>query len=190
MKKFLMMTVAGGVLITGAVAVTAQTRGVERGAPILAEELAPTEIRHRAKGHRADHRAGRRGDNRMGRRLLRLRDDYDADGDGRVTQAEIDETRTAQHATHDGDGDGALSLTEYEALWLEAMRERMVRRFQRHDRDGDGQVTADEYLDTTSSIVELRDRTGDGALDLDDVRRGPRERMRRERQREEGGREL
>ncbi|MEO1276973.1 MAG: acid-shock protein, partial [Pseudomonadota bacterium] len=99
---------------------------------------------------------------------------YDADGDGAVTQAEIDSTRAARLAEFDVDADGTLSITEYEALWLDAMRERMVRQFQRHDRDGDGIVTADEFQRRTANMVMLRDRNGDGALSIYDLRRNRR----------------
>ncbi|MEO0760891.1 MAG: hypothetical protein AAFZ09_03645, partial [Pseudomonadota bacterium] len=99
---------------------------------------------------------------------------YDTDGDGRITQAEIDAVRADQHGRFDSDDDGALTLEEYEALWLDAMRERMVRRFQRHDRDGDGRVTTEEYGREMRNLVERRDRNGDGVLSREDV--GPRRR--------------
>ena len=62
---------------------------------------------------------------------------FDADGDGRVTQAEVDEYRGSRLAEFDTDGNASLTLSEYEALWLAAMREKMVDRFQVLDADGD-----------------------------------------------------
>lgn len=102
-----------------------------------------------------------------------LRDTFDRDGDGRLIQAEIDATRADQLARFDSDQSGSLTLDEYEALWVEAMRQRMIRRFQRHDLDGDGVVTTEEYQHGTRNLVEWRDRTGDGVLAIEDARARP-----------------
>lgn len=110
----------------------------------------------------AHHRGGRRGG---GMRMLEI---FDTNGDGAVTQAEIDAFRAEQIATHDTDGDGSLTLEEYQALWGEVMRERMVDQFQRHDDDGDGVVTAEEFNERFGRIVERMDRNGDGQLDQED----------------------
>ncbi|MEM6972523.1 MAG: hypothetical protein AAF577_06930 [Pseudomonadota bacterium] len=187
MKRFLILTVAGGALIAGVVGVTAQTTPANSPSSPAPGQIAsiapdPTEIGHRRGAHRAHHRGGRR----MGQRLRRLRDQYDADGNGLITQTEIDEGRRDQIEEFDTNTDGALSIAEFEALWMQAMRERMVRRFQRHDRDGDGLVTEEEYVDTLSDLVERRDRTGDGALGRDDLRHAGRfDRETRERRRGE-----
>lgn len=117
----------------------------------------------RGRHHGPDHRGLM-----MGRILM---DRYDADGDRRLTQEEIDTGRQAQHERFDADGDAALTLEEFEALWLDATRQRMVRRFQRHDRDGDGRVTQEEFRRTLRDFVEFADRNADGALSIDDARR-------------------
>jgi hypothetical protein len=52
----------------------------------------------------------------------------------------VDAVRAERFAQFDEDGDDVLDLQEYEALWLDAMRTRMVRAFQRLDIDGDAQV--------------------------------------------------
>ncbi|MEO1274663.1 MAG: calcium-binding protein [Pseudomonadota bacterium] len=96
---------------------------------------------------------------------------FDADGDGSITQDEVNATRAERLAEFDADGNGALSIEEFEALWLDAMRERMVDRFQAHDDDGDGAVTVEEFSEEFSRLVARRDRTGDGVLSIDDVRR-------------------
>lgn len=106
----------------------------------------------------------------MGRMAMaqQLMDRYDANKDGKVTQAEIDQNRTDWQKEFDADKNGTLSLDEFQALWLKARREEMVRSFQFLDRDGNGQVTLDEYKDPFAGIVAARDRNGDGALSLDD----------------------
>ncbi|MEM8625272.1 MAG: hypothetical protein AAGG47_17355 [Pseudomonadota bacterium] len=133
------------------------------------------------RGAHAAFKRGPRGDRRRVRGFFRLAETFDSDGDGRITQDEIDGVRSERLTTFDTNSDGALSLEEYEALWLDAMRERLVRQFQDHDRDGDGIVTAEEFQHRTANMVAIRDRNRDGALSLEDARprrerngRGPR----------------
>ena len=66
---------------------------------------------------------------------------------------------------------GSLSLGEFEALWLDFMRERMVDRFQDLDADGDAAVTLEEYREPFDSLVERMDRDGDGVLSRADRRK-------------------
>lgn len=93
---------------------------------------------------------------------------FDANKDGAVTQAEIDETRTGRLKQFDKNGDGKLSLEEYQALWLDAYRTEMVRAFQRHDADGDAAVTIEEFNRNFANIVRRADRNGDGKVDAQD----------------------
>jgi hypothetical protein len=89
---------------------------------------------------------------------------FDTNGDGRLTQAEIDKSRGDRLAKFDADGNGSLNLAEYQALWLAAMRERMVDRFQDLDADGDAVVTAEEFKQPYANLVSNMDRNGDGVL--------------------------
>jgi hypothetical protein len=126
------------------------------------------------------HHSGRHGARGMGRGMGRhmgrgfesLFEAYDSDGNGRLTQAEVDAARTDRLAAFDKDGDRKLTLKEYEALWLDAMRERMVDRFQDLDNDGDAAVTAEEFAAPYAGLVARRDRNGDGEISRDDF--GPR----------------
>ncbi len=116
---------------------------------------------------------GRHGKGRHhGRRMFRLMEKFDTNADRRLTQAEIDEVRAARLNEFDQDRDGVLTLVEYEALWLDAMRERMVDRFQDHDADGDGKVTREEFGRRFARIITRMDRNDDGVLDKSDMRRG------------------
>lgn len=94
---------------------------------------------------------------------------YDTDNDGRLSQEEIDQGRASQLKKFDKDGDGALSLAEYEALWLDAMHEQMVDRFQDHDANGDGKVTAEEFGERFAGMVKFMDTNDDGVLDQQDM---------------------
>jgi Ca2+-binding EF-hand superfamily protein len=95
---------------------------------------------------------------------MNLIERYDGNGDGKVTQDEIDANRAAWHVEFDRDKSGALTLAEFEALWLKARRDQMVREYQRFDRDGDGLVTLAEYQAPLKTAVADMDRNGDGVL--------------------------
>jgi Ca2+-binding EF-hand superfamily protein len=120
-------------------------------------------------GHGGGWGGGGRGD--------RLFEQFDTNQDGLITQAEIDQVLEARLANFDQDNDGSLTLEEYQALWLDAMRERMVDRFQAHDDDGDAMVTVEEFVGSYGSMVRHVDRNDDGQITRDDLRR-PRDRDR------------
>jgi Ca2+-binding EF-hand superfamily protein len=100
-----------------------------------------------------------------------LLDNFDTDDDGRVTQAEIDEARRQRLAGFDRDGNGELSLEEYQALWLDAMRRPMVRGFQANDADASGGITVEEFQARYEDVVRDLDRDGNGELTQDNLRR-------------------
>jgi EF hand len=100
--------------------------------------------------------------------MMDMSERYDANKDGSVSQEEIDTNRSATHGKFDADKSNALSLKEFEALWLEARKSMMVREFQRFDGDGDGNVTLDEYQRPMKDMVARMDQNGDKALSLDD----------------------
>lgn len=127
--------------------------------------------------HGMSGKEGRRG-HHGGRHLMSMFNDFDADGDGKLTQAEIDDARRGQLSRFDTDGNGVLSLQEYEALWLDAMRERMVDRFQNLDADGDATITTAEFAEPFARAVRFMDRNDDGAISRDDMGRHRRMRDR------------
>ncbi len=99
---------------------------------------------------------------------MRMMEAYDTNRDGRLTQEEVDQARAAQLKKFDKDGDAMLSIGEYEALWLDVMREGMVDQFQEHDADGDGKVTQEEFGRRHARMIKHMDRNGDGAYDEED----------------------
>ena len=125
---------------------------------------------HHGKGM-GDHDMRGRGGGHSGHGMLRMFESFDANADGKLTQAEIDEARAAQLARFDADGNGSLELAEYQALWADAMRPRMVDRFQDLDDDGDGAVTKDEYSRPFARAVRYMDSNDDGAIGRDDMGR-------------------
>lgn len=121
------------------------------------------------RGHHGGHGGG------YGMRMMEA---FDANQDGQVTQVEIDEVRSGRFAEFDQNNDGNLNLEEYQALWLDAMRERMVDRFQALDDDGDAMVTIEEFVEPYGRMVQRLDRNEDGAITRDDMRRRPQDRDR------------
>lgn len=80
----------------------------------------------------------------------------DANGDGQVTPQEAKAGREAALKKYDANGDGNLSLTEFQALYNQAVREKMVDRFQALDGDGDGQVTAAEVTAPADKLAQMQ----------------------------------
>ena len=104
---------------------------------------------------------------------------FDGNGDGRLTQAEIDAYRRDRHASFDTNEDGAIALTEFEKVWLDAMRTPMTQRFQRLDANADGKVTAEEFGAPFAGMVQWLDTAEDGVVTRDDLTQLRRERMER-----------
>ena len=98
----------------------------------------------------------------------------DADGDGRVSQAEFNppESRRGRGGLEraDTDGDGAVSRQEMLDALAEASEEhqqRMIEIFDRTDADGNGVVTREEL---TAQMFARIDGDGDGFVTQDEAR--------------------
>ncbi|TDT72690.1 EF hand domain-containing protein [Litoreibacter halocynthiae] len=65
----------------------------------------------------------------------------------------------------DTDNDGALTLSEFEALHVAALRERMVDRFQHLDSDGDGQITQKEIETAGTRMSAMTMKSGGSGMD-------------------------
>ncbi len=89
---------------------------------------------------------------------------FDADRDGVLTEAELKSGAASRIEANDANGDSALSLEEFEAVWLEMTRSPMVRAFQRLDEDGDAQLTQQELNERIDWALVRMDRDGDGAI--------------------------
>lgn len=68
----------------------------------------------------------------------------DADGNGELSQAELDAHRAARFATADSNGDGVLSLQELQAAGHTKADERAARMIERFDANADGALSQDE----------------------------------------------
>jgi hypothetical protein len=104
---------------------------------------------------------------------------YDADGDGTVTQEEIEGGRAERFSAADADGDGALSAEELiameEAIGQEARLARAVAVVARMDDNGDGLLQVEELEARTPQIAPLFDELdtdSDGSISLAEMEAG------------------
>ncbi len=94
----------------------------------------------------------------------------DADGDGKITLAELEAYRAARVTEIDTDKDGKISAAELSAMHMARMQARAdamaARMIERHDADGDGLLTAAEFVTPPAPqrMFDRADTDGDGAL--------------------------
>ena len=85
---------------------------------------------------------------------------FDTDDDGTVSPEELRTGLLDALETYDTDGNGMLSLAEFETLHAAHIREHTVDRFQAFDADGDGQVTSEEFAAPADRIQRMMMRSG------------------------------
>ncbi len=158
-----------GAVIIG-LAVSAAAVATAQNTPDIATQPQASEKLFKAHGRKGHHGGRGGGSSEMMRMIFGA---VDANGDGSVTQEEVDSYRATKLGEVDASGDGALSLDEFATLYAEFTRGRMVDRFQDLDADGDGMISDAEMDARFGNIVERMDRDDDGALTLQD-RRGRR----------------
>ena len=129
-------------------------------------DLHPVHFRH---GHGKPRGAGHHKGGEMFRTMF---DAVDADKDGSVTREEIDTYRASRVSDADTNGDAALSIEEFDTLYRDITRWRMVDAFQELDNDGDGMISTEEMDARTNRLVDHLDHDGDGILTLKHERKG------------------
>ncbi len=125
---------------------------------------------------------GHGGSRRHSRMLF---EQYDHNHDGSVSTAEVERALKDSMERFDTSGDGTLSLEEYQQLWLERMREKMVDMFQHVDADGDGAITASERRRLTDHIFDKLDHNQDQHITKDEIRK-PRHAFQHDKQQYHG----
>ena len=146
MNKRTKIAIAAGVAVIGGIALT--TAGMARG----------------GFGHHGGHWGG-------GERAMMLLDQLDANQDDKLTQAEIDEVLRSRLAGADVNGDGQLSLDEFQPLFVEIMRPRIVDGFQFLDADGDAALTLEEVNRPVARVVSRLDRNDDGEVTIEELQK-------------------
>lgn len=113
----------------------------------------------------------------------RAMEQWDADGDGKVTLDEARAQRGTVYDALDADGNDDLTADEIEDA-QKRLRDRLPNLPPRRrdvdltaalsalDADGDGKLTKAEYLDATPRWFERRDANGDGVLTASEFERG------------------
>ncbi len=92
--------------------------------------------------------------------------ELDANGDGQVTQGELQDHRAARFAKLDSDGDGKLSAAELQAEGQKKGTERANRMIEKFDTDGDGALSAQEMPQPRDSgkLFARMDSDGSGGI--------------------------
>ncbi len=93
----------------------------------------------------------------------------DADENGELSRAEIDSGLESRIANADANGDGNVDLEEFQPLFLEIIRSRMVDGFQKLDADGDAVITPEEFQGPINRIMSRLDRDEDGTLSAEEM---------------------
>ena len=70
--------------------------------------------------------------------------ELNANGDGQLTQEELEAHRAQRFSKADSDGDGRLSVEEMQAAAQQRANDRVSKMFERHDADQDGFLSEDE----------------------------------------------
>ena len=92
----------------------------------------------------------------------------DTDGDGQITQAEIQAMADARFSSLDTDDDGTLSLEELIKGASERVAERAEKMIKRFDSNADGKLSADEMPrrggDREGKMFKRADADGNGSI--------------------------
>ena len=104
-----------------------------------------------------------------GQHRMRMFEMLDTNSDGAVGEDEGRAAILEQLKSFDADGNGSLSLKEFEAMHAAHIRPHMVDRFQFHDDDGDGEITTEEMTGPFARMIRWMDRNGDGQISPDDM---------------------
>lgn len=105
-------------------------------------------------------------------------EEVDANGDGKITQEEMQARAAARFGEADTDGDGAISRDEMLAKAMARSEKRVDRMMRRMDADGDGKVSKAEMQQMRGKrmdrMIERMDADGDGALSKEEFAQGHR----------------
>ncbi len=105
-------------------------------------------------------------------------EEVDANGDGKITQDEMQARAAARFSQADSDGDGAISRDEMMARAMARAEKRVDRMMSRMDADNDGKVSQAEMQNMRDKrmgrMIKRMDTDGDGALSKEEFAAGHR----------------
>jgi len=93
----------------------------------------------------------------------------DANGDQKLTKAEMYQARGKRASEIDTNNDGTIDAAEMDAARKEQRLKRMERFLSRLDTDGDGVVTTEEYARAGVHHMQRMDKDRDGAVTLEEM---------------------
>lgn len=101
----------------------------------------------------------------------------DADGNGEVTQAEMEAAKAARFAAADSNGDGVLSVEELAAQASAQIAARTTKMIERFDTDGDGALSQEEMPKPrrggdSAKMFERLDADGSGGISKEEFEEG------------------
>jgi len=103
-------------------------------------------------------------------------EEVDANGDGKITQEEMQARAATRFGEADSDGDGAISRDEMLAQAMARAEKRVDRMMGRLDADDDGTVSKGEMQQMRDKrmgrMIERMDTDGDGALSKEEFAQG------------------
>jgi Ca2+-binding EF-hand superfamily protein len=169
MKRSTKLLAAAGIIVLGVAAIAGTTIASGRHGQ-GGQYMGMSSGMHGKSMGSGMHGMGQHMNMSSGMHGMRMMDRFDANDDGKITADEIAAVRDKAIADHDADKDGMLSLDEFQGVWLDHMRTRMVRHFQHMDVNGDGKVTTDEINTPMKYMMQRMDRNEDGAISKDDMR--------------------
>lgn len=98
---------------------------------------------------------------------------FDTDGDGQITEAEVEALKAEKFAEADANGDGGLTMAEIEA-YKEAERAKRIEArkqamFERRDTDGNGVISIDEFETRGTPMFDHVDANDDGVISVEEI---------------------
>jgi Ca2+-binding EF-hand superfamily protein len=103
--------------------------------------------------------------------LMKKFKEADTDHDMRISAEEFNAAAGQRFTDADADADGNVTKEETIAFVMKKVEEMVDKKYSKLDSDGDGEVTKAEYDTWTGSRFGKMDRTGDGYLDREDMRK-------------------
>jgi hypothetical protein len=94
----------------------------------------------------------------------------DLNGDGAVTEREMDAQATVRFLRWDGDGDGVVTEAEMMAAAQARVAQRIAKRFAKMDANGDGRIEQAEFEAFGADRFAGWDSDGDGKVSAEEMR--------------------